>query len=267
MIVGIFLSGCDYDNPGDEGTKPTPPPDQSVTYISKALPVTGALECTIVYRVNVSVSQTAPCEGYNFTELYHRAKSLVDARTAQLTCPTGTDCPNKHTAYTLWRWGCQNGVATAKVKASVVCLGTSAPAPANLGDGSTLDKTKPVVQKAPGEPGGGFTGTDDGEAIVDVCGTTTNAWAPNCDPKKTLVLVTYREKDALQMPPENHQQSYQGYVNRAQAKAQMIYGLFSCPSGCSVKSPFRAVYTKWSFDNNTKEVVVEIYFEVECKKP
>jgi hypothetical protein len=262
-LAAFFITGCKYDNPGSEGTLPTGAPAVSVTCTSKAAPATTEVRCNERYKIHVQVTQPVEsCSGYNFTNLYQRARDLAEARMGQLTCPQGQACTVKHAYYTLWRWDCSNNIARVRTKASVLCLNATDAAPQSIGNGASLDKTQPANQRATGE-GGGFPPGDDGELIEDSTGAVGPAWSMSC-PSTTLLRLIYKEKEPVGIAPENHGNTYQGFVERAEAKARMIHGLYACATGCS-KRPYRALHTSWAYVHPNVEVT--IHFQVECPRP
>jgi hypothetical protein len=260
VLGGLFLAGCDGDTskPGHSGRRPAARMDIEQTVLTS--PPLEELPCGQEYKIELKVSRKGPCgPGYNFTDLDIRANDVLSESVAAVRCP-GACAPSR--SWVRYREHACAGPreAFSTVKASVVCPEAGAPVPPGLAGGLSAASTGQMA--LPGESGALPAGTPRrGETIVEVGSSTSTTTTLACG-KSYWVNVVHEEADL--MAGAVGIGDYQPYIDRAKARARMVYNRITCVGACA-KQPFSPSYVSWTFDRARNVVVVNVTFQIICR--
>jgi hypothetical protein len=258
LALGFLGTGCggDTSRPGSSGRRPAARMDieQTVT----VSPPQEQLVCGQEYKIELKVSRKGPCgPGTNYTDLDIRANDILSESLAAVRCPE--ECsPARH--WIRYREHACAGPqeAFSEIKASVMCPRPSDTVPAGLAGG--LPATATGQMALPGEAGP-ITAPRRGEAIGEVGRSTSTTTTLPCG-QSYWVSVTYEESDL--MAGSVGISDYQPYIDRATARARMVYNRITCVGSCA-KQPFTVAYSSWNFDRTRNVVVVTIMFQIICR--
>lgn len=218
------------------------------------------LACGTPYKLLASATERVEnCATANYTRVRDLAQASLANRYVKLDCPI--TCGPKLGYMTFVEFTCSGRRATANVKQTVICPNVGSETNAV---GVPL-ATTPVIAStrtaAPGEDGSMAPPDRRGELITELTVGATASLLMTCGEKQTFAY-TYSENEPGGCASFAN---YTPYVVRAETRARQLHydGAF-CPSNCT-KQPFTIQRREWSCDANTSNVVVKLWYSVECK--
>lgn len=247
----------DYSQPGDDGGATPAGKEVDWTVPGGDLRFPRPLECNVVYAVTATVDQPVEtCAGVDFGPLWSRANSVAFSLLEEIQCPD--TCGQRKLVEFGGDWDCRNGVAYARTKRAVVCLGAgpSPPLP---------DPVDPPTEDDLKSPGSRRTLEDLTE--------TREIWIAEHHPAGTAVtselpcesshLIRFRfEADVHRCPPP----SFEPFVDAARASARLYPGRGGCRAPCVPRVTIHR--TQWHCVGRLRQKVeVNVYATVECRRP
>ena len=256
----------EFSKPGNDGGRIPAKVDRETSVTidprgnSFADPGLSKLACGTPYKFYSTASESVNnCEGYNFSRLLERADGALNNRLIRIECEE--PCGPKQARVTYAKYECRGHRAAVYEKSEFLCPrpGTTAPV------GSVYISRLPVNQSTVSAVGGDDGNMDQpnrrSEVVTDVAISTAGT-AFSC-PETTVFNFRYAEKEPFQCASFS---DYRPTVDRAEERATVLYYDRAQCQGACVKQPLRFLRREWSCDPASSDVVVKLWFAVECAR-